>query len=138
PCARCPRAAARWDSARSARAWASCPRSRYDERDGVRRNGLASSDSVDALVRLGLHAHLLDLDSEDRGEVAANGRQVGHELRALEDDRDVDVGDAPAAPGDDGDRPREQVETRDVLPARIRVREVLADVVGTGCTAHRV
>ena len=64
---------------------------------------LASSNRIDALVRLALHADPAGIDADGGGDARLYRFAVRSNLRALEDDDDVDVLDREAAGTNEGD-----------------------------------
>src|SRR6185295_10980799 len=71
-------------------------------------------------------------------EPLANLRDVRRQLWPFEHDRRVNARYEPAAIAHDLTRTREEIQTGRVLPARIRISVVTADVAGGGRTEHRV
>ena len=104
----------------------------------MRGDGFAPADGIDAFVGLRLDAHAIDGHDERVRQSIANGGEMRRELRTLENDGRVDAGDAPAAAADDLDGAAEQVEPRRVLPLRIGIGKMLADVPGARRAEQRV
>src|SRR5262245_58937149 len=111
---------------------------RTDQRDCVRGNRLSSSDGVDAFVGLALDAHARAIDLQHARGDRRHRFDVTADLRLLEHDGDCDVADLESLRGDHLDGAREQVDARRVLPARIAVREMTADVALTDGAENRI
>lgn len=104
-------------------------RSAWDKQhDGVGLDGQAEADRIDALVRLGLHIHTVEVDGEQVGEACPDRFAVGGELGAFEDDRGVEVADRQAFGVHAAECLGEEVARIASLVLRGRVGEELADV----------
>jgi hypothetical protein len=116
--------------------------SSFDQYRGVTPDRLAPADVADVLAGLGLHAHGINSQAEQRSNVVPNPALDGPELRLLGEDRNVEVDRPPARlvqPAKSlGNEPRRV----SVLVGRIGVGEQFTDVSeGSGpeqCIGHRV
>src|SRR5579862_8345487 len=111
---------------------------RSQECDRLRGDSLAAAHGVNALVGFRLHADTIDANAEHTRERLTDGVDMSAELRRLEHHRDVDVPDFEALPGGHPHRPAQQVEAARVLPLRIGIGKVAADIAETRRAEHRV
>src|SRR4026209_1518195 len=95
---------------------------------GVGRDRFSAPDSIDPLVRFPFHADLIDLDGQRRRETPANGLLERRDLRALEDDDNVDLTDPETGLTHQTCRVLKKAHARGALPARVRIREMYADI----------
>ena len=112
---------------------------RAQQRDGVRRDRLAAADGVDALVGLALDADAID--RRCRAPRPATRASRRREPRIFGRSRITVTSTLPTSkPRAATSRAaaREQIEARRVLPARIGVRKVPADVAEAGRAENRV
>jgi hypothetical protein len=100
----------------------------FQEDDGCRRHRFTAAYGIQALGRLGLHADGANFDTADLGDAFAHELDVGCEFRTLGAHGAVDVGDLPAGCGGESDRPAQEVGTVGMGIARVRGREVVADI----------
>ena len=109
-------------------------------RDGQRGDALAAPDEAHPLAGRGLDVDVLG--RRRRAPSASEARiasRCGRELRALHDDRRVDVGDAQPALGERRRRrARSSAHRVGVAVALVGVGEVLADVAQPGGAEQRV
>ena len=86
------------------------------------------ADVVHLLVRLALDRDASAADAHDRRKTLADQLDVRSETRAFADDRRVDIADRIARAADLLDDRLQQLRRIGVLPARVRVGKVRADV----------
>ena len=97
-----------------------------------------AADEAHALAGRGLHVDAVGGDPERLGEPVAHRLPVRRELRPLEHDGGVDVADlVPRSPRSPTTARSSAIESAS-FEARIRVREVLADVAEPGGAQQRV
>jgi hypothetical protein len=102
------------------------------------RDRLTSAHRVHAFVGLPFHADLRRVAAERARNVAANRLVMRRKLRLLGNDDDIDVDDRVARLAHNGRRTTQQLDAVRVLPRRIGVREVTADIASTGSAQHRI
>ena len=95
-------------------------------------NRFPATDGIDPFVGLALDADARGVDAQDRRERRAHRIDVRLDLRRLEDDGHVDVADFVAMLADQRDGAGQEIKTGRVLPARIVIRKVAADVALAG------
>ena len=103
--------------------------------DGDRLTG---THRIDALVGLAFHTHLRSVAAECGGDVAANRLDVRRELRLLRNDDDIDVDDRVAGIAHDRCGAAQQIDAVRILPCRIAVGEVTADIASAGSTENSI
>ncbi len=111
---------------------------RAQQRNRVRRDGLAAADGVHALVGLALDAHARDVEADRPGNRRPHRVDVAADFRRFENHRHVHVADLESLLRHERYRPPQQIDARRVLPLRIRVGKVTSDVAEAGAAENRV
>src|SRR3954451_11337808 len=104
----------------------------------MRRNGFAAADRIHPLVGLSLDADAGWVDGERPGHCRSHRVDVIPDLWRLEEHGGVDVADLVTALPDERRRPGQQIEAGRVLPARIAIWKMTADVSQSDRAEHRV
>ncbi len=104
----------------------------------MRRDRFAAADRIDTLVRFCLDAHRIGSYAQRFGQPQLHLPLVRSQLRPLEHDHHVHVFNRPSEPPDNRDRIAEQIGADGILPSRIGVRIVLADVARARGAEDRV
>src|SRR5439155_18381945 len=106
-----------------------------EEADGPTRHPLSASDGAESLGALALHGHV---GADHGGERLLHGVTMRRQLRRLEHDRAVDVGDDPPGVAHPRHHRGEEREAVGAAPGGIGVGEVHADVAEPGGPEERV
>ena len=101
-------------------------------------NAEALAGEAEVLLRRGLDADGVHGQTEGVGNVPAHGRDMRGQLRALAEDRSVDVADLIAVLGDDAGDLAGQGQRVRALVGGVVIREVLADVAQRRRAQHSV
>ena len=112
--------------------------SRVDRRHRERRGALAAADEAHPLAGRRLHVHGVLGHAERAGERRRDRRPVRQQLRALQQHGGVDVADGQAGRRERRDDVAQQPERVGVLPLRLGVGEVRADVAQACGAEQRV
>ena len=81
----------------------------------------AAADFAKAIVGLAFDAHTVRRQANRRSHIRPHRCEMRQELRALSDDRHVDVADFQTLLAHNRGRAPEQIETRRIRPSRISV-----------------
>src|SRR3954451_20902860 len=103
-----------------------------DRGRGEACNALAAAHETHAFVGAELHVHQVAVESRCGRDLRAHPVAVWAEARRFADDRGVDRPDCVAAVRELVAHAREQIDAARVLPLRVGVGEVVADVAERG------
>ena len=109
-----------------------------DGRDRMAGDRFSAADFADALVGFSLQADAVNSHAERLRDCATHGGKVRTKLGAFADHHRIDVNDAETASFEQLAGVLEEKEAGRVLPLRICVREMRADVAEGGGTEKRV